>query len=44
MNLPCKFFLSGCLCCLMPMEVQAQDGQSQSGQDTVFCFALGGAT
>jgi hypothetical protein len=28
---PCKLLLSGFLCCLSAMEVQAQDGQSQAG-------------
>jgi hypothetical protein len=30
-TLPCKLFLSSCLCCLLATEVQAQDGQSQAG-------------
>jgi hypothetical protein len=30
-NLPCNLLLSGCLCCLLATEVQAQDGQSQAG-------------
>jgi len=30
-NPPCKLLLSGFLCCLSAMEVQAQDGQSQAG-------------
>ena len=31
MNLRCKLFLSSCLCCLLAMEAEAQDGQSQAG-------------
>ena len=31
MNLPCKLLLLSWLCCLLPMEVQAQDGQGQAG-------------
>jgi hypothetical protein len=27
-NLPCNLFLSSCLCCLLAMEAQAQDGQN----------------
>ena len=30
-TLPCKLFLSSCLCCLLATGVQAQDGQSQAG-------------
>jgi hypothetical protein len=31
LNLACKLLLSSCLCWLLAMEAQAQDGQSQAG-------------
>jgi hypothetical protein len=48
-NLKPKLFFGSCLCLVPTTRAQAQDGRAQAAlrhrpSDTMFCFALGGAT